>query len=122
MRDKVVDLIIGQISLLFTCINQLFKFIIFVIESQRWITSSSSRRTWKIVYKTMGTGDGELLISANLELYTSETAGRNPINLLIIRWRVGGFSFRAKVTVEGERQSSVRDVRLAMTDRVTLHR
>jgi hypothetical protein len=42
VRDKVVDLVIGQISLLFTCVDQLFDIVVLVVKSQDGLPSFSS--------------------------------------------------------------------------------
>src|SRR5213075_775283 len=42
VRDKVVDLVIGQISLLLPCIDQLFNVVVLFIKSQTGCSSSSS--------------------------------------------------------------------------------
>jgi hypothetical protein len=42
VRDKVVDLVIGQISLLFTCVDQLFNVVVLVVKSQDGLSSISS--------------------------------------------------------------------------------
>ena len=39
VRDKVVDLVIGQISLLFTCVDQLFDVVVLVVKSQDGLPS-----------------------------------------------------------------------------------
>ena len=39
VRDKVVDLVIGQISLLFTCVDQLFDIVVLVVKSQDGLPS-----------------------------------------------------------------------------------
>jgi len=39
VRDKVVDLIIGQISLLFACVDQLFYVVVLVIKCQARLSS-----------------------------------------------------------------------------------
>jgi hypothetical protein len=43
VRDKVVDLIIGQISLLFACVDQLFYVVVLVIKCQARISSRRPR-------------------------------------------------------------------------------
>ena len=42
MRDKVVDLIIGQISLLFACVDQLFYVVVLVVKCQNRLSSGRS--------------------------------------------------------------------------------
>ena len=49
VRDQVVDLIVGEIAFLFTCIDQLFNIVVLVFKSQEGLSSNSSirpRGTW----------------------------------------------------------------------------
>ena len=44
VRDKIVHLVVGEISLLFTCIDQLFNIVVLVIKSQDGFSSSRPQR------------------------------------------------------------------------------
>src|SRR4029077_13353805 len=58
VRDKVVDLVIGQISLLFTCVDQLFNVVVLVVKSQDGLPFYSSHgKDWKR-FLAVGTWSG----------------------------------------------------------------
>ncbi len=58
VRDKVVDLVIGQISLLFTCVDQLFNVVVLVVKSQDGLPLFSSYgKDWKR-FLAVGTWSG----------------------------------------------------------------
>ena len=56
MRDKVVDLIIGQISLLFACVDQLFYVVVLVIKCQTDYPRDVRRFANAIVSSAVGVG------------------------------------------------------------------
>ena len=75
MRDKVVDLIIGQISLLFACVDQLFYVVVLVIKCQARL-SSRRRRFADAKLFSGGSRYGVVREAHKLQKYTTPTTVR----------------------------------------------
>jgi hypothetical protein len=73
VRDKVVDLIIGQISLLFACVDQLFYVVVLVIKCQARLSSGRSPVRERQLFSG-GSWDGVVREAHKLEEYSTPTS------------------------------------------------
>jgi hypothetical protein len=58
VRDEIVDLIIGQISLLLPCVDQLFNIVVLVVKSQDGLSSNRPRMEGQSKLVSGGNVDG----------------------------------------------------------------
>jgi hypothetical protein len=58
VRDQVIDLIVGEISLLFACVDQLFYVFVFVVKSQEVSLKQLNSLAVSVVVKVRMGGTG----------------------------------------------------------------